>query len=402
MPVNDIKDLPELFTAYRKKCKPLRDIPRNSLEIAEKERLPSLPSDIPPQPEPFNVPKTLDEMLSCLLTPLDSAEELKDPPKWPKDAKSAHPFKGGEQTGHERIRHLITSGSMTRYKSTRNGMLGEDFSTKLSAWLALGCITSRQIHWYLLAFEDGNTSLGKETQGYGKGENAGTGWVRFELLWRDYMRLLGRKHRHKLFQVEGTKNDTKTRWKYLEKDPQTQEQVKRFLEGTTGTGLIDASMRELYLTGYTSNRARQNVGSFLGRHLGIDWRIGAEWYEMQLVDYDVHSNWMNWQYVAVTDRTFNPIKQSFDYDKEGMYIKTWVEELRDLKVVDRVFQAWKVGDDEKAKLGLEELEWVKKPLKRIDYGGGEVQRKGGRDQKGNWNGVGEKGKGHKGEKKHEQ
>jgi len=53
----------------------------------------------------------------------------------------------------------------------RNGTIGPDFSTKLSAWLALGCVTARQIHEYLLAFEDGTTNLGKGTHGYGKGEN---------------------------------------------------------------------------------------------------------------------------------------------------------------------------------------------------------------------------------------
>ena len=82
---------------------------------------------------------------------------------------------------------------MTSYKDTRNGMLGTDFSTKLSAFLALGCITARQIHEYLLAFEDGTSELGKGTRGYGKGENKGTAAVRFELLWRDYFRLTTRK-----------------------------------------------------------------------------------------------------------------------------------------------------------------------------------------------------------------
>lgn len=184
---------------------------------------------------------------------------------------------------------------MSSYKDTRNGTLGEDFSTKLSAWLALGCITARQIHEYLLAFEDGTTPLGKGVHGYGKGENEGTKSVRFELLWRDYFRLAARKFGYRLFRVEGFKNETSISWNYASKDPEVQKKVTRFLEGTTGTGFIDASMRELFLTGYTSNRLRQNVASFLAKHLGIDWRIGAEWYESLLTDYDVSSNWGNWQ-----------------------------------------------------------------------------------------------------------
>ena len=67
-------------------------------------------------------------------------------------------------------------------------------------------------------------------------------------------------------------------------DNDTKIVVERFLRGKTGTGLIDASQRELFLTGYTSNRARQNVASYLTKHLGIDWRLGAEWYEANLIE----------------------------------------------------------------------------------------------------------------------
>jgi deoxyribodipyrimidine photo-lyase len=196
---------------------------------------------------------------------------------------------------------------MTRYKDTRNGLLGEDFSTKLSAWLALGCITARQVHWALVAFEDG-TDGGKHkgTEGYGKGENKGTAAVRFELLWRDYMRLCTRKFGERLFRVEGFRDDSSFPWKYLDgrgggggnvgknmDAGEVREVVERFWKGETGISLIDASQRELVCTGYTSNRARQNVASFLAKHLGVDWRVGAEWYECWLVDYDVSSNWVS-------------------------------------------------------------------------------------------------------------
>ena len=206
---------------------------------------------------------------------------------------------------------------MTTYKDTRNGMLGLDFSTKLSAWLALGCITARQTHEYLIDFEEAKTDLGKGIHGYGKGENKGTAAVRFELLWRDYFRLATRKFGPQLFRIEGFKQDASISWKYPLKDPAVKRAVQRFLEGTTGNGFIDASMRELFLTGYTSNRLRQNVASFLAKHLGIDWRIGAEWYESLLTDYDLNNNWGNWQYNAGVGndpreaRVFNPVKQVY-------------------------------------------------------------------------------------------
>ncbi|KAI4092892.1 MAG: hypothetical protein LQ344_003257 [Seirophora lacunosa] len=241
LPFQSSQQLPDVFTTYRKQVEPLREAPRRSLP-APKSLLP-LPKTIPPQPAPFSIPETREEIFSCLTKPLEPGLGLFNPPKWPPNAQSAHPFHGGESTGHGRIKHLITSGNMTTYKDTRNGMLGLDFSTKLSAWLALGCITARQVHEYLVAFEEGKSDLGKGVHGYGKGENKGTAAVRFELLWRDYFRLATRKFGPRLFRIEGFKNDASYPWKYAQKDKGVQHTVSRFLEGTTGNGFIDASIR---------------------------------------------------------------------------------------------------------------------------------------------------------------
>ena len=335
---------------------------------------------------------------------------------------------------------------MSRYKDTRNGMLGTDFSTKLSAYLAFGCLTARQVHWALVDFEVGSGRDGIDAVGFGKGENDGTKAVRFELLWRDYMRLCARKFGPRLFHVDGfrgagtenvegsgsmaetertsfTEGDgggkvgneagsaasqpQKKRWKYLGKssgagdDPiKTRDIFTRFLSGTTGMGLIDASQRELFLTGYTSNRARQNVASFLTAHLGIDWRLGAEWYESMLIDYDAANNWGNWQYVAGVGndprqgRVFNPVKQALEYDPNGDYIRAWVGELRGVNLrggkdgeVDQeklmgVFQAWRLKETEKEQLGLRSLDWVEWPLIRIPFSIGRVRgNDGGGDSK---------------------
>lgn len=290
------------------------------------------------------------------------------------NASTAIPFRGGESTGIERIEHLLTSGSMSRYKDTRNGLIGADFSTKLSAWLALGCITARQVHKYLLDFEDGRTELGKGAQGYGKGENKGTAAVRFELLWRDFFRLTTRKFGPRLFRAGGFMDMNDIRWTY------DKDKITRVLEGTTGMGLVDASQRELFLTGYTSNRTRQNVASFLAKHLNIDWRIGAEWYECLLVDYDVGSNWGNWQYNAGVgndsrDRKFNPVKQAHDYDPDSKYIKTWVEELRDDRITaEEAWQSWNIDAKKKSELGLSENIGADQPLIKLQF----QVRRGGR------------------------
>ncbi|KAL8763159.1 MAG: hypothetical protein Q9184_000962 [Pyrenodesmia sp. 2 TL-2023] len=371
LPFQNPRQLPDIFTTYRKQVEPLREAPRRSLP-APKKVLPP-PEWIPPQSAPFSIPDTLEGIIACLTKPLEPNLGLANPPTLPPIARSAHPFHGGESTGQDRIRHLVTSGNMTTYKDTRNGMLGLDFSTKLSAWLALGCITARQVHEYLVDFEEGKTGLGKGVHGYGKGENKGTAAVRFELLWRDYFRLTTRKFGPRLFRIEGFKNDTTYSWKYPQKDKEVQHAVARFLEGTTGNGFIDASMRELFLTGYTSNRLRQNVASFLAKHLGVDWRIGAEWYESLLCDYDLSNNWGNWQYNAGVgndpreSRTFNPVKQAFDYDPGGEYVKNWVEELRSLDDPQMLFQPWRMSKEKKQELGLEGNEWVERPLKRIEF-----------------------------------
>jgi len=376
-PYKQASEVEDVFTSYRKRVEPLRDAPRRSLPAPKS--LPPLAPSIPSQAAPFTIPTTLEDTITALKKPLTASSDLKNPPTYPSNADSAHPFLGGSTPGHDRIKHLISSGSMSSYKETRNGMLGQDFSTKLSAWLALGCITARQIHWYLVDFEDGKTDLGKVVAGHGKGENKSTYAVRFELLWRDYMRLCARKFGPRLFRVEGFRN-REYDWKH------DGDKLKRWLEGTTGAGLIDASQRELFLTGYTSNRARQNVASYLSKHLDIDWRFGAEWYECCLIDYDVNSNWGNWQYNSGQgndprgeSRVFNFVKQANDYDPDAAYIKTWVQEVRGVDTPEQAWQCWKIPDERRKEFGLEGNVMAEQPLKKIEYrvGSGKKRESGG-------------------------
>ena len=399
-------------------------------ELPRPDTLPPFPDYIPPQAAPFKIPDSLDGTLSALWKPVREDMEFSHMPSMPSGAGSAHPFEGGAKAGYERVRHLVESGAMTSYKDTRNGLLGLDFSTKLSAWLALGSISARQIHWMLMDFEEGKGELGKNAEGFGKGESKGGAGVRFELLWRDYMRLCTRKFGSRLFHLDGYRQDKNVTFKFISSpfthstekknkkgvnNDDTKAVVERFVRGQTGTGLIDASQREMFLTGWTSNRARQNVASFLAKHLSIDWRIGAEWYEANLVDYDVSSNWGNWQYVAGVGndprgdaRVFNPIKQALDYDSSGEYIRAWIPELRDVGRASKdsdskddasqnnpeflmgVFQAWRLPDDEKKRLGLNGMEWVEHPLKRIDFN---INRRGGGSKRGRGDSKGRGGRG---------
>ncbi|KAK5633934.1 hypothetical protein RRF57_009648 [Xylaria bambusicola] len=378
------QDLPDVFTSYRKMNEPLRERPRPTRPRPSEGSLPKPieASRIPAQPDPFEIPTSLEALEAAFLRPIE-----RDVPVVARvdEIKSAHPFRGGEDNALNRLKYLINSGSASSYKSSRNGLLGVDYSTKLSAYLAQGCISARQIHEELLHFENGDDDGYVETDGYGKGENEGTQAIRFELLWRDYMRLCTRKFRAKLFHRSGFRNEHSQKWKTARTDNKAAEEqsqstgdvaaiVRRVLEGTTGQSLIDASQRELIHTGYTSNRARQNVGSFLAKHLNIDWRYGAEWYEFMLVDYDVNSNWSNWQYVAGVGndprgdaRIFNPVKQAFDYDKDGEYARCWVPEIRKVEKLENLFQPWTTPKEDWERFGLNGLAMAEDPVKKINF-----------------------------------
>lgn len=393
--LTSLEELPNVFTDYRKHQEPLRSKPKAPLPAPAEGELPPFPelSVIPAQNLSFTIPDKSDDLVEALATPVKNI--LPEMLKVPIGVELAHPFIGGETAAQARLKHLVQSGLAKMYQQTRNGLLGADFSTKLSAYLAQGCITARQVHAMLVSYEDGTCMFSKDVDGYGQGENEGTKSIRQELLWRDYMRLCHKKFGDKLFRLEGF-NDTanggsygdgsaqQRKWKSAVKDQAHPHQdpkpdriaeiVARFNAGTTGMGFIDASQRELLHTGYSSNRARQNVASFLAKHLDIDWRYGAEWYEAMLVDHDVSSNWGNWAYMAGVGndprgehRLLNPVKQGFTYDADGRYVRSWVPELSKLEKLENVFQAWTASEADIRAAGLEGHIMVTDPVKRISF-----------------------------------
>ncbi|KAL7196197.1 hypothetical protein ACSBR1_036247 [Camellia fascicularis] len=210
-------------------------------------------------------------------------------------------FVGGESAALSRVNEYFWKKDLLRmYKETRNGMLGPDYSTKFSPWLASGSLSPRFIYEEVKRYE-------KERQ-----TNDSTYWVLFELIWRDYFRFLSIKYGNSLFHIGGPRK-VKTRWS------QDQLLFESWRDGRTGYPLIDANMKELSMTGFMSNRGRQIVCSFLVRDMGIDWRMGAEWFETCLLDYDPCSNYGNWTYGAGVgndpreDRYFSIPKQVSDF-----------------------------------------------------------------------------------------
>ena len=116
-----------------------------------------------------------------------------------------------------------------------------------------------------------------------------------------------------------------------------EDDFKKWCNGTTGYPMVDAGMRQLNNTGFMHNRVRMLVGSFLCKHLLIDWRWGEAYFAEKLHDYEQSSNIGNWQWVAGSGvdaapyfRIFNPTTQIQKFDKSLEYISKWVPEFQEL------------------------------------------------------------------------
>jgi len=265
------------------------------------------------------------------------------------DQRSAFPFSGGETQALERVnQYLWGTHSVAKYKETRNGLVGKNYSTKFSAWLSLGCISPRSIFSMIKKYEKEEVA------------NKSTYWVLFELIWRDYFKFVCQKYGDRVFYLSGILN------KHLPWS-QDMDKFRAWADGRTGVPFVDANMRELKCTGWMSNRGRQNVASFLVKDLGLDWRLGAEWFESQLLDHDVCSNYGNWNYAAGIgndpreNRKFNMIKQGMDYDGEGEFVRLWVPELKGLKG-GKVHVPWTLNERELEFAGVELGVTYPKPL----------------------------------------
>ena len=228
------------------------------------------------------------------------------------DLRTACPFKGGSTSAEKRLDYyFFKTQSLGVYKKTRNGLLGENYSSKFSPWLANGSLSARQIYWKIKDFEQ---------QFYA---NQSTYWLFFELIWRDFFKFISLKHGNAIFKLEGILN-VAYNW------TENSKFVKEWTEGRTADDFVNANMIELKNTGWMSNRGRQNVASFFAKTLKIDWRIGAAYFESMLLDYDVHSNYGNWMYVSGVgndprDRTFNLKRQAEMYDGDKLFRNHWLK-----------------------------------------------------------------------------
>lgn len=229
------------------------------------------------------------------------------------DKRTAFPFRGGEAAGNKRIdEYFWETNKLGVYKKTRNGLIGTDYSSKLSAWLANGSLSPRIIYNQVKKYENERR------------KNQSTYWLIFELIWRDFFNFVSMRHGNDIFKFKGINGNTY-------KVNNNERLFEKWKTGNTGDDFVDANMKELMLTGFMSNRGRQNVASYLVNNMSQDWRKGASWFESQLIDYDVTSNWGNWMYNSGVgndprNRKFNTQSQADRYDKNGKYRRMWLEE----------------------------------------------------------------------------
>ncbi|MBX3100958.1 MAG: DASH family cryptochrome [Bacteroidetes bacterium] len=285
--------VPELFTHFRKKIEP-STLVRSPLPV---------PSFVlAPEQIPAGCPLPDAQVLCAEYVPERHIPEQT----------------GGEPAALAWLQEYIWERqAVATYKDTRNGLMGTHFSSRLSEWLALGCLSPRYVYDQVRRYE------------HERQKNESTYWLQIELLWRDYFRLMARKHGRHLFGADGLSR-VPIAWKA---DPLA---FRQWCQGLTGYPLVDAAMRQLMQTGWMSNRARQVTGSFLTKNLQVDWRWGAQWFEYWLTDYAPSSNYGNWNYVAGVGndgsgfRFFHPVKQGETYDPQGLFVKHFLPELEAL------------------------------------------------------------------------
>jgi deoxyribodipyrimidine photo-lyase len=256
----------------------------------------------------------------------DLAEELRgELPNPPDGDLLAEPPRGGEHAGRERLDAFLGAG-IESYGSLRDD-LGADATSRLSPYLHFGCISAREV---------------EDRLPRGEGPRA----FRRQLCWRDF-------HGHVLLHFpRNARSEFQERYRGSIAWSRSGRLFDAWCEGRTGFPLVDAAMRQLRNEGWIHNRARLVAASFLTKQLGIDWRQGERWFMRWLVDGDQANNNGNWQWVSSVGvdpqpfyrRLYNPTRQLRTLDPDGVYVRRYVEELREVSL-EHLAEPWANGAD---------------------------------------------------------
>lgn len=256
---------------------------------------------------PFNEPENLVERTRISETINREAEASADIPE------------AGEDVALERWKDF-RDNRLESYKDRRDDVARPESVSRLSMYYSSGMLGLRKV------LNDVEKMIEKEDdsdkiRNYAKYRN--------ELAWREFFyQVLW--HNPETVNENYRDFENEIRWR------NDSEEFEAWKKGETGVPFVDAGIRELRETGYMHNRTRQNVASFLSKHLMVDWRKGARFFRKHLVDHDTASNVGGWQWAASTGtdsvsiRIFNPVKQGRKYDSHAEYIKRWIPELRGL------------------------------------------------------------------------
>lgn len=238
--------------------------------------------------------------------------------------------RGGRKNASDILTYKIGRGSFSDYEKTRDDIFDDDGTTRLSAYLKFGCISIREFYTKVYEKHGIDHSLIREL--YFREFYYGIAWFFPHVL--EGMKTVF-KNKSSSSKNQAFLKDVQLPWK---KDAQG---LKLWKEGMTGTPLVDAGMRQMNKIGFMHNRARMVVSMYLTKDLFIDWREGEKYFATKLVDYHPVQNNAGWQWSASigTDaapyfRVMNPYTQGKRFDKDAIYIKKWIPELKDVKPSD--------------------------------------------------------------------
>jgi deoxyribodipyrimidine photo-lyase len=281
-------------------------------------------------PAPLPAPKKLKAAPAQKSEALDDWRLLPTKPDWAKVMRET--WKTGEKAARKRLADFA-AGPVNDYKVARDFMATAGVS-RMSPHLHFGEVSPRRVWTEIMA------AAGEE----------GLPYLR-EIGWREFC--------HHLLVANPEMPDRALDQRFNE-FPWVYEtaQLEAWQKGRTGYPLVDAAMRELWLTGYMHNRARMVAASFLVKHLLLPWQEGERWFWDTLVDADLANNSGGWQWVAGCGadaapyfRVFNPVLQGEKFDPEGDYVRRYVPELGKLEA-RWIHRPWEAPDDVLRKAGV--------------------------------------------------
>ncbi len=268
-------------------------------------------------------------------------QDLQLLPTLPWDDQFPDHWQPGEKGAEKNLQKLL-KGVISEYDTARD-LPAQSGTSKLSPHLAFGETTPRLI----------NAAVARKLKDKTLKADDNVETFLKEIGWREFAY-------HLLYHFSDTTNQpldkrfTKFPWKKIDADT-----LKRWQRGNTGIPIVDAGMRQLWQTGWMHNRVRMVVGSLLIKNIGYHWLEGAQWFWDTLVDADLASNTMGWQWVAGSGadaapyfRVFNPVRQGERFDKKGEYVRKWVPELARLHE-KHIHSPWAASEAELTEAGIE-------------------------------------------------